>query len=334
MSRISDTRLRTREAAARLVAGGHCPHGLTVDLIYAEIRQGSRTTINDELKLWKDEQTKIDALNSVLPSEVANAMLSVWATAIEYGAKTFDQRREEIEKELLTAQKQIEDLVQAIQKAQMEIRHLTEQFEFQQAELTTARQNIIDERTQKEAALIRAADFVQQIESLHVQHEKVLAETKIQHQQRVTEMQLMLASQEQTFREEIGKATTRLESVQKHIMLQVEQARDAHRQIELQLSKANQKNEQFSAEIQTAKAHIASLAQLESQAQIKVKKIANEMAMLRNERDTLTQQLALSNGKLNAKAEQIKSLEEQLMKAEVRVQEVLQQTIWGSGFIC
>ena len=46
----------------QLVASGRPAHELTVDLIYAEIRQGSRTTINDELKLWKDEQTRNDAL--------------------------------------------------------------------------------------------------------------------------------------------------------------------------------------------------------------------------------------------------------------------------------
>ena len=58
MSRVSDTRLRTREAATHLVTTGRRAHDLTVDLIYAEIKQGSRTTINDELKLWKDEQAK------------------------------------------------------------------------------------------------------------------------------------------------------------------------------------------------------------------------------------------------------------------------------------
>ena len=94
MSRVSDTRLRTREAAARLVAAGRRPHALTVDLIYAEIRQGSRTTINDELKLWKDEQAKLDALSAVLPPAVANAMRAAWAVAIEHGEQAFEQRRE------------------------------------------------------------------------------------------------------------------------------------------------------------------------------------------------------------------------------------------------
>ena len=86
MSRVSDTRLRTREAAAQLVSTGRRSHDLTVDLIYAEIKQGSRTTINDELKLWKDEQAKADALTAALPPAVASAMLNMWALAVEHVA--------------------------------------------------------------------------------------------------------------------------------------------------------------------------------------------------------------------------------------------------------
>ena len=84
MSRVSDTRLRTREAAARLVAAGRRPHDLTVDLIYAEIKQGSRTTINDELKLWKDEQAKAEALTAALPPAVANAMIRLFVVFIRW----------------------------------------------------------------------------------------------------------------------------------------------------------------------------------------------------------------------------------------------------------
>jgi len=108
MSRVSDTRLRTRQAAAKLVASGRRPHALTVDLIYAEIRQGSRTTINDELKLWKDEQAKVDALSAALPAPVANAMLAAWAVAVEHGESVFDQRREEVEAELAEASNRAE----------------------------------------------------------------------------------------------------------------------------------------------------------------------------------------------------------------------------------
>ena len=110
MSRVSDTRLRTREAAARLVAVGRRPHDLTVDLIYAEIKQGSRTTINDELKLWKDEQAKADALTNAMPPVVAHARLNIWAVAVEHEERVFDQCREEAETQLAQASTCIESL--------------------------------------------------------------------------------------------------------------------------------------------------------------------------------------------------------------------------------
>src|SRR3546814_12810788 len=100
MSRVSDTRQRTREAAAQLVAGAKRPHEITVDQIYAVIQQGSRTTINDELKLWKDERTKIDALRADLPPAVADAMRSLVVAAADKGERAFTEQHEAIAAEL------------------------------------------------------------------------------------------------------------------------------------------------------------------------------------------------------------------------------------------
>src|SRR3546814_3518157 len=104
MRLFSDTRQRTREAAAQLVAGAKRPHEITVDQIYAVIQQGSRTTINDELKLWKDERTKIDALSADLPPAVADAMRSLWVAAVEQGERAFTEQREAMEAEMSSIQ--------------------------------------------------------------------------------------------------------------------------------------------------------------------------------------------------------------------------------------
>jgi hypothetical protein len=138
MSRISDTRIRTRQAAARLLAAGRAAHELTVDLIYAEIRQGSRTTINDELKLWKDEQIRVDALNAALPPAVANAMLSVWALAVEQGEELFAQRGEELEKLTSAAVERASSQEVTNAELQAEIRVLCARSEDLQARLDTA----------------------------------------------------------------------------------------------------------------------------------------------------------------------------------------------------
>ena len=133
MSRVSDTRLRTRQAASRLVTTGRRPHELTVDLIYADIKQGSRTTINDELKLWKDELAKADALTSALPPAVASAMLNIWAVAVEYGEKVFDQQREETETQLAQVTIHLEAL-------KVEKSKLTQQVENLQADTAQSHQ--------------------------------------------------------------------------------------------------------------------------------------------------------------------------------------------------
>lgn len=93
----------TRVAAICLVAASRLPQELTVDLIYAGIRQGSRTTINDELRLWKGAQARINTLSASLLSAVANAMISVWALALEHGEQVFAQRGEELETEAMAA---------------------------------------------------------------------------------------------------------------------------------------------------------------------------------------------------------------------------------------
>jgi len=51
----------------------------------AEIGQGSRRTISDELR--KDEQAKVDALSEALPPAVASAMMAAWAIAVERGER-------------------------------------------------------------------------------------------------------------------------------------------------------------------------------------------------------------------------------------------------------
>ena len=77
------------------------------------MRQRSRTTINDERKLWKDEQARIDTPSASLPPAVANAMVSVWALAIEHGEQVFAQRGEELETEATAAVIRAESLATA-----------------------------------------------------------------------------------------------------------------------------------------------------------------------------------------------------------------------------
>ena len=325
MSRVSDTRLRTREAAARLVAAGRQPYALTVDLIYAEIKQGSRTTINDELKLWKDEQAKADALAAALPPVVANAMLNIWAVAVEHGEKAFDQHREELETQLAKATASVKSLESEKNRLDQRNGGLLADVARCQSEFGALRDLLASERTAKEAAVVQTNALEQQLASAKADSEQAAITLKAEHRQRIEDLQAALASQEKTFRQEIDKAMERLEGVQKHVMLQVAEAREAQKRAEAQLSKARQKNEQLSVEAQQLGRQIASLAQISERAQIDWAQAQDEMGKLRAERELLIQQIATATGKLGALGEQIESLERRAVGAENRLEEALRR---------
>lgn len=327
MSRVSTTRLRTREAAAGLVAAGRRPHDLTVDLIYADIKQGSRTTINDELKLWKDEQAKVDVLNAALPPAVAKAMLVVWANAVEHGEKLFDRRRDELEDELTQTLDQNQVLTTENAKSQSEIAGLRGQLAERQQELDALRREYTREGVAKESAHVQIAELLQQLESLRSEFGHTLSATKAEYQQRINTLQSAMTVQEHGFRAEIGTATERLESVQKHVMLQVSEARDAHKRTEAQLVKTHQKNEQLSTENQEIRAQYASLAQLKNQMQAAYDTLASGVDQLRIERELFIQQIATTAGKISAQTEQIESLERRATGAESRLEAALKQPI-------
>ena len=327
MSRVSDTRVRTREAATHLVSTGRRSHDLTVDLIYAEIKQGSRTTINDELKLWKDEQAKADALTAALPPAVASAMLNMWALAIEHGEKVFDQRLDEVETLLAEATTSVGTLGTEKSGLLQQNEGLLADIAQGQSELAALRDLLTAERVAKEAAVSRANALEQQLDLVKTNATQSISTLKAEHRLRVEELQAALATQESSFRHEIDKATERLEGVQKHVMLQVTEAREAQKRAETRLSKTNQKNEQLSAEVQQLGRQIVSLTQTSERALADLTQAHAVIDKLRSERESLVQQVATAAGKLDALGQQVESLERRAVGAETRLETVLKRPV-------
>jgi chromosome segregation ATPase len=86
-------------------------------------------------------------------------------------------------------------------------------------------------------------------------------------------------------------------------------AREANKRAEAQLSKANQKNEQMSAELQQLRSQIALLMQTSERAQTDLTQARAETTKLRGERESLIQQMGTATGKIGAMEKQIESLE-------------------------
>jgi chromosome segregation ATPase len=298
MSRISDTRLLTRQAAARLVAAGRLPHELTVDLIYAEIRQGSRTTINDELKLWKDEQARIDALSAALPPAVANAMLSVWALAVEHGEQVFAQRGEELETEASSAAIRAESLVTANAGLQAEAHTLRVQLEDHQTRLASALADLARAQAERDAATRQSEAATIERDTLRAQSEQALRDARSAHARELEGLLAARAEHESTLRAEVDQATTRLESVQKRVMMQADEAREAQRRAEAALSKTQQRNEQLVGDVQHLSAEAAEQRRLAERHEKQLASVMDEARELRRERDALAQQVASLQGQI------------------------------------
>jgi chromosome segregation ATPase len=165
----------------------------------------------------------------------------------------------------------------------------------------------------------------QQLGAAKADSDQTIAALKSEHRQQVEALQAALSAQEAAFRLEIDKATERLEGVQRHVMLQVTEARDAQKRSEAQLSKSKQKNEQLLVEVQHLGRQIAAMAQTAERAQADLNQAHDELARLRAERESLVQQVAAAGGKLNAFGDQIEALERRAVGAETRLEEALQR---------
>lgn len=301
MSRISDTRLRTREAAARLVAAGRRPHELTVDLIYAEIRQGSRTTINDELKLWKDEQARNDALAAALPPAVANAMRSLWSLAIEHGEEVFTARGEELEREAADATARAASLAASQAALEGEAQALRAQLEERDARFVAAAAELARAEASREAALREAQAAAAERDAARAQADEALRAAQAAHARELEALRAEHAERETALRTQIDQAAMRLEGVQKRVMTQTEEARDAQRRAETALAKTQQRNEQLVGDVQRQAADAAEQRRLAERNEKQLASAMEEARELRRERDALVQQLAHLQGQVAAR---------------------------------
>jgi chromosome segregation ATPase len=300
MSRISDTRIRTREAAAQLVASGRPAHELTVDLIYAEIRQGSRTTINDELKLWKDEQARNDALAAALPPAVADAMLSVWALAVEQGERVFAQRGDELEAEAAAAVTRAGALETARAELQGELRTVRAQLDDQSARLAAVLAELAQVHGGRDTALRLAEASAAERDAVRAQSEQALHDMRSAHLQELEALRATHAEHEAALRTQVDQATARLEGVQKRVMLQTEEARDAQRRAEAALAEIRTRNEQLVGDVQRISADAAEQRRLAGRHEKLLDRATEEARDLRLARDALAQQVALLQGQLKA----------------------------------
>ena len=316
MGRSSDTRTLTRTAAAKLVSAGHRPHAVTVDLIYAEIKQGSRTTINDELKLWKDEQAKVNALSAAVPDSVASSMLALWAVAVEQGENAFAERREALESDLEAAKALAQAAEATLADDRARLEQLLAQLQRSQERESIQRAEIESLRAAKDEALQRAAGAERETITVRAAAQAREATLNADHDQKLSVARAELAAKEATLRVELRQSTERLEGVQKHVMLQVADARELQRRAEDQAARANQRGDKLATELESLRGQLAELLPAHERALADLAKASGEVSELQTERDGLKDALARTTGQLEATTTHFAALSERIVERQ------------------
>jgi len=292
MSRVSDTRQRTREAAVQLVAGAKRPHEITVDQIYAVIQQGSRTTINDELKLWKDERTKVDALGADLPPAVADAMRSLWVAAVEQGERAFTEQREAMEADLSSIQVERDEATASRDAAIADRQQRAQQATQLGEQLTELQQQLASESATKNDALGQVHALQQEIASLRTESMRQQEAAGTAQEKQATEFQARLAERDLAFQTELSTATQRLETAQDHMLRQIDEAREGQRHAERALAKAQRRHEEQQTELTELRLRYREQLQ-------KLEQQRAQIEALTAERQTLMHQVQSNRGQID-----------------------------------
>lgn len=234
-------------------------------------------------------------------------MLSLWALAVAQGEQVFARRSEEIELEAATATTQLASLEAANAALQAEVRSLRVQADEQQARLAAVTTDFVQAQGSRDAALRQAEAAIADRDAANVRLERELREIRLIHLRELDTLRLERTEHEAALRAEVNQATSRLEAVQKHVMLQTEEAREAQRRAESTLSEIRKRNEHLVGEVERTSADAAEQRRLAERHEKLLDRASDEARQLRLERDALVQQMALLQGQMKASGKSLPS---------------------------
>ena len=220
-----DIYARIRTAAFELLAEGIWP---TVVEVRARLGSGSNTTINNTLKLWRQEflaKMATSARRPDLPAALSEAFEVVWQQACEHAENALDSMRAEIVAERVQLQAQLQT---AQQLAEDRLALLTEQAqarehsENQLAETVLALQAETLAKQQQEDLHKQFAEKLTHAEAQIIATEALMA-TKLQEAEEETKQQLQEVRTEAEKRETL--AYERLEGLRIRLYEQIEEER-------------------------------------------------------------------------------------------------------------
>lgn len=318
--RSSDTRERVRAIADRLVEEGGAASTITVDRIYAELQQGSRTTINDELKTWRRERAVIDAQTGRLPQSVLNAANALWGAASQAAEAALQERRQAIENEAQTLQERLQGLERDLAREREGVTVLRAQGVAQNETIEALRQELTQVRTAADAARTQLDMLAKQIETQRVDSARRLGEQQADAEARIAALTQAQAERDATYRTEIDKAHIRLEGVQNHMLQQVAEAREAAKRAEAAHAKALARGDDLATQWQAAREDLAAIKAIGTERAAhdrqEIDRLTAAVQTLEDQIDKVRRSEAAARERLAAASEQIVVQAEQVKAGE------------------
>ncbi|MCP9758174.1 DNA-binding protein [Aquitalea sp. S1-19] len=243
-----DIYARIRTAAFELLAEGIWP---TVVEVRARLGSGSNTTINNTLKLWRQEflaKMATSARRPDLPLALSEAFEVVWQQACEHAENALDAMRAEIVTERVQLQTQLQT---AQQLAENRLTLLTEQAqalelgEKRLAETASALQTETQARQQQQELYKQLAEKLSHAEAKIIATETQMT-AKLLEAEEETKRQLQEVRAEAEKREAL--AYERLEGLRIRLYEQIEEERK-----QMQQERQRQENETQQARQETAR---------------------------------------------------------------------------------
>ncbi|UEN98414.1 DNA-binding protein [Acidiferrobacter thiooxydans] len=318
--RSSDTRARVREVADRLVADGVSVRDITIDSIYAEIRQGSRTTINDELRAWRRERALFDAQVTAIPGPVLSAAEALWSAASQAAEVALRDRRQEVEDQAVAVRERLQALEGQVASEQTRSAALNAQVAAQEAVIGTLRQDLAAARTAADTARAQAEMLTSQLETQRADGEHRLNQQRADYESRIAALTEAAAEKDVAYRAEIEKAHTRLEGVQNHMLQQVAEARDLAKKAESARALVQQRSDELAVQLQAARVDVAAAkaagAEREARERQEKERLDAAVQTLQGQIDEARRGEAAARERLAAVGEQIAAQAEQMKVAE------------------
>jgi len=327
MGRTTNTRALVKETAEKLSHEGLAPEQITVDLVLGKIGQGSRTTINEELKLWrKERQIQVPA---EVPVSLVPMVSSLWQAALAESANSYAQARKELTDQLSDAVEAREADRASLVSSQERVERQRQAIELLNAELEkqekkfAARENELLREVAVKTSVIEGLEARNQVANermVEMQRATMLrlAEQKADFELRLAEAQNLaaayVAQAEQTIAEQKQKLAERdgmLTEVAKNA---------ANLRVELAQSEANRN-------AVAEKNAVLELRMLELNDQLAAQATANQILISEKEKEIKS--LLISEATAQAKVEELHRAQEKqqlyLNSLEARIEALIER---------